>query len=198
MKLKLTGVALAIGLTALGITAPAASQAGGISGEMLGNTCAGCHGLNGASAGETMPIIAGLPRDFIYTAMKQFRDGSRGSTIMGRIAKGYNDEQLAAMSGFFAGQKWAAARQKTDPVAVKRGEKLHQKRCEACHRDNGNSMTLDMQPLAGQWAGYMQIYMDTCRDTKWKNRHPDAMTVLCGDLGAEDVSALMQFYASQK
>lgn len=165
---------------------------------MLGDTCAGCHGLKGASAGDTMPIIAGMPRDFIVTAMKEFRDGSRSSTIMGRIAKGYNDAQLEAMSGYFAGQKWAAARQKTDPAAVKRGEKIHQKRCEACHRDNGASMAMDMQPLAGQWAGYTQIYMGTCRDAKWKTRHPDAMTVLCNEISAEDVSALSQFYASQK
>lgn len=167
-------------------------------GSMLGNTCAGCHGLNGTSAGETMPIISGLPRDFIYMAMKEYREGTRGSTIMGRIAKGYNDQQLGAMSDFFAKQKWTPATQKFDLAALKRGEKLHIKRCEACHRDNGASMALDMQPLAGQWAGYMKIYMGTCSDPKWKNRHPDAMTVICSDLSAEDVAALAQFYASQK
>ncbi|OGT88214.1 MAG: hypothetical protein A2514_01095 [Gammaproteobacteria bacterium RIFOXYD12_FULL_61_37] len=185
------GVLLAGGI-AFSVPAHAGDQ-----GAMLGNTCAGCHGLKGASAGETMPIIAGLPRDFIYTAMQEFREGTRSSTIMGRIAKGYNDTQLAAMSDFFASQKWVAAAQPADQAVLKRGEKLHLKRCEACHRDNGASQALDMQPLAGQWAGYLRIYMDTCRDTGWKNRHPNAMTVLCNDLGAEDVSALVQFYASQ-
>lgn len=167
-------------------------------GSMLGNTCAGCHGLNGASAGETMPIISGLPRDFIFMAMKEYREGTRGSTIMGRIAKGYNDQQIAAMADFFARQKRTPATQMFDLAALKRGEKLHIKRCEACHRDNGTSMALDMQPLAGQWAGYLNIYMGTCRDPKWKSRHPDAMTVICSDLDAEDVAALAQFYASQK
>lgn len=170
----------------------------GDQGAMLGDTCAGCHGIKGASAGETMPAIAGMTRDFILTAMKQFKDGSRASTIMGRIAKGYNDRQLEAMSDYFARQKWVAATQKVDMAMLKRGEKLHQKRCEACHRDNGASQALDMQPLAGQWAGYMKIYMDTCRDPKWKSAHPDAMTVLCNDLDANDVTAIVQFYASQK
>lgn len=174
------------------------SMAGADPGSMVSNTCAGCHGLKGASAGETMPMIAGLPRDFIFTAMKEFREGTRGSTIMGRIAKGYNETQLAAMADFFSKQKWVAAPQKFDPAVLKHGEKLHMKRCEACHRDNGASMALDMQPLAGQWAGYMKIYMETCRDAKWKNRHPDAMTVICNDLNADDVAALAQFYASQK
>lgn len=184
-------------LLAACLSAGVAAHAGD-QGAMLGDTCAGCHGLRGASAGATMPIIAGLPRDFIFTAMKQFRDGSRASTIMGRIAKGYNDRQLAAMSDYFAKQKWSAAPQGFDAALVKHGEKLHNKRCEACHRDNGSSMALDMQPLAGQWAGYLNIYMETCRDPKWKSPHPDAMTVLCNDLDANDVSALVQFYASQK
>lgn len=184
-------------LLATGLALSLSAQAGD-SGAMLGNTCAGCHGLKGTSAGETMPIIAGMPRDFIYTAMKEFREGTRGSTIMGRIAKGYNESQLAAMADFFSKQKWVPAPQKFDFAVLKHGEKLHRKRCEVCHRDNGTSMALDMQPLAGQWVGYMQIYMDTCRDAKWKNRHPDAMTTLCNEFNAEDVSALTQFYASQK
>lgn len=193
MKLKMTGAIFAVGLTF-----SAASQAGGVSAEMLGNTCAGCHGLNGVSAGTTMPTLAGMPRDFIYAAMKQYKDGSRGSTIMGRIAKGYNDEQLAAMSDFFARQKWTSAPQKTDAAMVKRGEKLHVKRCEACHRENGVSMAMDMPRMAGQWEGYLRLYMETCLDPKWKNRHPNAMTDLCGDLSGDDLTALVQFYASQK
>lgn len=166
--------------------------------SMLGNTCAGCHGLNGTSAGETMPRIAGLPREFILFAMKEYRDGTRGSTIMGRIAKGYNDQQLAAIADFFSRQKWQSAAQRFDPQASQRGEKLHLKRCEACHRDNGTSMALEMQPLAGQWAGYLKIYLETCRDPQWKLRHPDAMTVICHDLDAKDMEALVNFYASQK
>lgn len=184
---------LLAGTLSIAIAAQAGDQ-----GAMLGDTCAGCHGLRGASAGETMPIIAGLSREFIVTAMKEFRDGSRASTVMGRIAKGYKDHQIEAMAGYFARQPWAPASQKVDLAVLKRGKQLHFKRCEACHRDNGASMALDMQPLAGQWAGYLQIYMDTCRDPKWLTRHPDAMTVLCNDLDARDVAALVQFYASQK
>lgn len=188
----LNGVLLAGGLS-LSLAVHAGDQ-----GAMLGDTCAGCHGLKGQSAGETMPVIAGMTREFIVMAMKQFRDGSRASTIMGRIAKGYKDHQIEAMAGYFSRQKWTPAAQKVDLAVLKHGEKLHMKRCEACHRDNGASMALDMQPLAGQWAGYLNIYMETCRDPKWKTQHPDAMTVLCNDLDAKDASALSQFYASQK
>lgn len=193
MKLKITTVVFAIGLTF-----SAAGQAGGISASMLGNTCAGCHGVNGVSAGTTMPSLAGLPKAFIDTAMKQYKDGSRSSTIMGRIAKGYNDEQLAAMSDFFAKQTWTSAPQKTDAALVKLGKKLHAKRCESCHRDNGVSTEQDMPRMAGQWAGYLRFYYTAaCSEPKWESKHP-ATAGLCESTSGDDIAALVQFYASQK
>jgi sulfide dehydrogenase cytochrome subunit len=184
--------ALAVGLA---LVIPAHAE---ISGRMLANTCSGCHGVQGVSAGPSMPTLAGMPRDFILAAMQQFRDGSRASTIMGRIAKGYNDKQLGAMSDFLSQQPWGSAPQSVDANLVRRGQKLHTRRCEVCHRESGASTALDMPRMAGQWATYIRMYMDSCRDPKWNTRHPNAMTDLCGDLAEEDITALAHFYAAQK
>ena len=149
MRLTIVGVALAIGL---GFSA--ATQAGGVSGSMLGNTCAGCHGVNGASAAETMPTIGGQSKAYIETTMKQYRDGSRASTIMGRIAKGYNDEQLAAMAEFFAKQRWVSAPQQADAKLAKQGEALYTKSCKMCHALHGSSsskLIADSVPF-GKWS----------------------------------------------
>lgn len=40
---------------------------------MLSNTCAGCHGTDGISAGPAMPTIAGMPAKHIKTVMMQFK-----------------------------------------------------------------------------------------------------------------------------
>ena len=45
-------------LLTCGLSFSAASIAGGASGEMLGNTCAGCHGTNGVSNGPAAPSLA--------------------------------------------------------------------------------------------------------------------------------------------
>jgi sulfide dehydrogenase cytochrome subunit len=37
--------------------------------------------------------------------MKDFKNGNRKGTIMGRIAKGYTDEQIDALAKFVAGLK---------------------------------------------------------------------------------------------
>jgi len=90
-------------LLTCGLSFSAASIAGGASGAMLGNTCAGCHGTNGVSNGPATPSLAGLDYDYLVDSMKQFKDGERNATIMTRIAKGYTDDEIEAMSEFFAG-----------------------------------------------------------------------------------------------
>ena len=73
-------------------------------GAMLGNSCAACHGTGGKSPGD-IPSINGKSAEFISRALTEFRDGSRPSTVMGRHATGYSDEEIRQIAEFFAGQK---------------------------------------------------------------------------------------------
>ncbi len=67
-------------------------------------TCANCHGTNGQARGAMVPL-AGLPKELIVTQMKAFKEGTRPATIMHQIAKGYTDEQIDLIAGYFATQK---------------------------------------------------------------------------------------------
>ena len=67
-------------------------------GRTIGSACFGCHGAGSASGAAIPPIILGAPAEYIETSLKEFRDGSRPSTIMQRIAKGYTDEEIAAVA----------------------------------------------------------------------------------------------------
>jgi sulfide dehydrogenase cytochrome subunit len=169
------------------------------SGSMLGNTCAGCHGTHGASVGPASPTIAGMDKEVFTDAMKSYRDGSRVSTIMGRIAKGYNDEELAAMAEFFSKQKFVAADQQADEALAKKGAKLHDKYCEKCHEDGGKSAA-DGGVLAGQWLPYMtysfEDFMAGTREMPKKmKKKVEKMHKKEGDDG---IKQLLNFYASQK
>jgi sulfide dehydrogenase cytochrome subunit len=168
------------------------------SGRMLGDTCAGCHGTRGASAGLAMPTLAGAPEGFIRLAMLEFRDGRRYSTIMGRIAKGYSDGDIDAMAAYFSGQPWQKVRQEADERLAAAGKRIHHKKCEACHRDNGASTDLDMPRLAGQWRGYLDLMMTQARNPKRGfHQSPDMKTVM-DRLTEQDISALANFYISQQ
>ena len=70
-------------------------------GAILSGSCAGCHGTDGHSPGA-IPSIAGKPAEHLERAMKQFRSGQRPSTVMGRQAKGYTDEEIKLIAEYFA------------------------------------------------------------------------------------------------
>jgi cytochrome c553 len=77
-------------------------------GRNLAAGCAICHGTEGRPVikeGSPLIPIAGLPKDYIVTQMKLFRDGKRPATVMHQIAKGYTDQQIDAMATWFAMQK---------------------------------------------------------------------------------------------
>lgn len=185
-----------------GLSFSAASFAGGASGAMLGNTCAGCHGTNGVSNGPAAPSIAGLDYDYLVDAMNQFKAGERRSTIMTRIAKGYTDAEIEAMSKFFADKKYVLASQEFDAAAAKRGKKLHEKYCNNCHEDAGTKQDEDEDTgmLGGQWRPYLSYtfadYQAGEREMGKKMRKKfKSMQKKAGDQGVAD---LLEFYASQK
>jgi len=71
----------------------------------LASACAICHGTEGRPATKDVVPLAGLPREHIASQMRAFRDGQRPATVMHQIAKGYTDQQIDAMAGWFASQK---------------------------------------------------------------------------------------------
>lgn len=86
-------------LAALLLPAPAAFAAP--DGRLLAEACAGCHAPGQAGAGST-PGIAGRPAAELATQMAAFRAGERPGTIMGRIARGYSEAEVAAVAAFLA------------------------------------------------------------------------------------------------
>ena len=72
-------------------------------GMMLSNSCAACHGTKGKSPGA-IPSIDGKSAKFLFESLKEFQTGARPSTVMGRHAKGYSDEELRLIAEFFSKQ----------------------------------------------------------------------------------------------
>ena len=66
--------------------------------------CANCHGTNGVSKGG-MPSLAGQPKADLVRKMQDFKAGRTPATIMPQLAKGYTDEQIDLIAGWFAAQK---------------------------------------------------------------------------------------------
>jgi cytochrome c553 len=72
----------------------------------LAATCSNCHGTNGkAVSGAGMERLAGVEKAKMLEKLKDFRSGAKPATIMHQITKGYTDEQLDLIAGYFAAQK---------------------------------------------------------------------------------------------
>ncbi len=98
VKRAAAGILLASMFAAYPLTsAIAAAPAGAAS-------CSGCHP---ASPGVASPLrgLAGLDAAYIVKAMQEFRAGSRPATVMDRIAKGFDDEEIRAIANWYAHQR---------------------------------------------------------------------------------------------
>jgi len=169
-------------------------------GAMLANTCSGCHGTNGSSVGPATPTIAGSSKDTLMEAMKAYADGTRHSTIMNRIAKGYSAVQIEAMADYFSKQTIVRTPQQTDAALAKAGAKLHKDYCEKCHEDNGSKDEDGSSILAGQWMPYLQYsfadFKSGARETPKKMK--TKLEEMLKKHGDASVDQLTHFYASQK
>ncbi len=172
----------------------------GASASMLANTCNGCHGPSGASVGPASPTIAGISEEYFVETMKGFASGEIPSTIMGRIAKGYSDEEIEAMAKHFAKQKFVPAKQSADEKLAKKGAKLHDKYCEKCHAEGGSSAEDDAGILAGQWAAYLEMTLSDYikGDRTATKKMAKKLKKLYEKEGDAGIKALIAYYASKK
>jgi sulfide dehydrogenase cytochrome subunit len=93
-------VLVAFLLIALGrpvAAAPADVPAGAVS-------CSGCHPI-GKGVATPVPRLIGRDAGEIAAAMRDFRSGQRPATVMDRIAKGFTDDESAAIAAWIGAQK---------------------------------------------------------------------------------------------
>lgn len=67
-------------------------------------SCAACHGTDGR-AQPGMESLAGANKDDLVRKMLDYKADRRPATIMHQLAKGYSDEQIVAIAGYFASLK---------------------------------------------------------------------------------------------
>lgn len=72
----------------------------------LAATCAACHGTDGRVVGDRSVIgLAGLPRDLLAAQLRAFKAGTRPSTIMTQLSKGFSEAQIDQLAGYFSALK---------------------------------------------------------------------------------------------
>jgi len=107
MRLQFLGAAV-LALSSVATTALAATPQDTVKlhQRALAAMCANCHGTEGRTIeGSAIPSLAGMPRDYMVTQMKAFREGTRPATVMHQITKGLTDQQIETVSTYFSNLK---------------------------------------------------------------------------------------------
>lgn len=99
--MRVSTSALGIALAACGLPAIENACAADPEGFVLGAACLACH----ASGDAQLPAIIGRDARTLRELLAAFRDGSRPGTVMPRLARGYDDEQVARIAAWLAAQR---------------------------------------------------------------------------------------------
>lgn len=171
--------------------------------------CEACHGPGGVSEHRDVPTIAGQTTSFLEKALRTYQvwgrpciksayrhgETDRPKTDMCEIAEGLTSEDIRALAAHFSALPFGPAAQEFDPVLAAKGAELHQEHCELCHAEGGRRS--DRGPrLAGQWTTYLRTSLRFV--PTGEHLVPPAMETTVNELGAEEIDALMNYYASQQ
>ncbi len=67
-------------------------------------SCSGCH-PSARGVDSTVARLVGRDPAAVLAIMQAFRSGQAPSTVMGRIAKGFTDDEVKAIAAWYGAQK---------------------------------------------------------------------------------------------
>ena len=172
---------------------PGAAQGDAELGKQLGFTCMGCHGIEGqrnAYPSFRVPRLGGQNAEYLETALKAYRDGTRPHPTMQAQASSITDADIdnlvAWLETFGKAEKVATAEQVAGVAAAQI--------CVTCHGVAGENVQPAPPTLAGQHEDYLVHALNQYKDG---TRSGNVMSAFAATLSDADIEMLAKFYASQ-
>src|SRR5206468_2767560 len=120
-------------------------------GAMKALNCSACHGFAGQSAGDTMPILAGLWPEYFKKAIADYASGKRPSTEMEPYAKQVIQFGVDDYAVYFGGLKREPTKIAVDAeLDHLLGVRLHLRRRPLAGRVVGDGLLEVLRPQPGQ------------------------------------------------
>lgn len=172
--------------------------------------CQTCHGKDGASTHEEIPVIGGMSAFYIEEQLRAYQEkrrpcgeieypagpekGEKGD--MCKEVKDLNEDQVAEIAAYFADKPFVVPEQEPDAALAGKGKSVHETNCRKCHTEGGGLAFDDAGILAGQWRAYLnQAFKEYRSGDRWM---PEKMKPKIDELSDADIEALVEFYASQE
>jgi sulfide dehydrogenase cytochrome subunit len=163
-------------------------------GYRLSQSCAACHGTDGASPSATVPILGGQNGVYLAEAMRAYKRGERDHDQMKAIAEGFTDAQIDAMGAWFESRPWVNTPVPHDPAKARDAETLAEGLCATCHGPDGKGTGAGPR-LAGQPADYLALALHDYKDGTRASHTARVASTLLDNLSDEEIAATSNYYA---
>lgn len=198
-------------LTPLGATAAAGDLGDHIAREGTAKgvaPCMICHGADGGGMAATgYPRIAGLDADYMAKQIEDFRAGKRKNPVMMPMAMNLTEEEIAAVSAYYAAMPIPApAAQSPDDAVAKAAADLALwgdwtgrglPGCVQCHAPDGNGIGSHFPGIANQPASYIKAQLIAWKTGARINDPLGLMKAVADRLSDAEVEGLAAYYATQ-
>lgn len=189
----LFSLALAGSIATTNVMAQDATTAGDPArGQVLSDTCMGCHGIDGYRNGYPsyrVPKLGGQHPDYIVLALQGYKNKTRPHPTMHAQAWSQSDQDMKDIAAFFASE--GAIRKAAAPVGTA-PEKAAT--CVACHGEGGVSVAPNWPSLAGQHKDYI---IHALNQYKAGERKDPVMGSQAINLTPAEIEDLATYFSSQ-
>ena len=167
-------------------------------GAVIGQTCAGCHGIPSyfnANPAYHVPKLGGQNADYLEIALQGYRRGTRGHETMQAQASSLSDQDIADVAAYFDSFVGEAETGRTRASAeqIEAGREKAAT-CVACHGPEGVAAAPQWPTLAGQHETYLLEALEQYKDG---GRIDLVMNPLMAPLDEQSIEELAAFFAAQ-
>ena len=170
--------------------------------------CMTCHGPDGAGMAPTAyPRIAGMDAAYLVKQLKDYRAGTRDNPVMMATAKNLTEDEILAVSGYYAAMPIPPVNAEPPADAVARTAKdliewgdwtgRGLPACSQCHAPDGNGIGSSFPGISGQHAGYLKAQLQAWKAGTRANDPLGLMKAAADRLTDAEIDALSAFYAAQ-
>lgn len=154
-------------------------------------SCLGCHGIESyrnAYPSFRVPKIGGQKREYLATALKAYRAGTREHPTMQAQGSDLSDLEIDELATWFSGDEAAKDTVTSDDIAGIDAAAT----CLACHGAGSEGVTPTPPTLSGQHEDYLVHALEQYRNGK---RSGNVMNAFAGSLSDQDMARIARFYS---
>lgn len=160
-------------------------------GELLFETCLGCHGIPGYKNNYPtykVPMLGGQSEQYIVDALTAYKNGMRKHDTMHAQASSLSTDDMRAIASYLSAATEVSSETTGKAPAAAAA-------CSACHGPNGKAIAPNFPTLAGQHADYLAFSLKRYRSGERNNA---IMAGFASNLDDDTIKVLAAYFSSQR